>query len=1229
MADTPPKTETIPPLWERYTRTQGRVHLTGLQAVIRLPLDRLRADKRDGRRTGAVFSGYPGSPLAGLDLKLNSLKDLLGEDVYLLPGMNEELAAAAISGTQLVDLFPHSKYDGVLGMWYGKAPGLDRALDALRHSNFTGTSRFGGAIAVVGDDPFCKSSSLPSHSEHAFAHAFMPLLAPADPADVLSLGQHAVEISRYAGLWTGLRIVADVADAGSVFELQPLQDVELPKFEVGGQPFAARLDTGLLPPHVISIEEDLIYGRLEAVRRYAYANGLNPITVRHKKDHIGLVAAGALYHELESALHMMGLGAGRLEKLGIRLMKLELLFPLEPRRLREFADGLDEIIVVDGKRGFIEEQIRATLFNEPDHPMVLGQRRETGEPWIARRDRVTAGTLALDLADHLGGRLEESSLIATATPVQCAIDRAEEAPSPSRGPHYCSGCPHGTSTRLPEGSVAGGGIGCHTMALLMDREVKYVGAMGTEGGQWIGMEPFADVPHIFQNLGDGTYFHSGRSAVRACVAAGSNITFKILYNGGIAMTGGQEPVGAKPLTLIVRDLLSDGVRRVVAMTKDKSLIALSHADGRVECVTQAGWDDAMRKIRKVRGVTVLVYDQMCSNKRQRLERRGVLKRAVERVMIDEDVCEGCGDCGVKSSCVSLHPIATALGRKTRVHESSCSDDRSCLDGDCPAFIGVVNQPADRENFEDLLVAPLPQPARADLETDRYEVLMVGIGSTGVVTVDALLVRAAELDGLYAIHMDQTGLAQRGGKVVSHCVISRRPVIGSPRVGYGRADVLLAFDQLGSSDRESRRLLDPERTRAVVHEHYEPTGAEIGDLGFKPPKAETFPAQLRKMTHDLVTIPAEPLAEAVLNQVLCANLVLLGSAMQRGLLPVSLESFEQAIRDNGVAVEQNLRALTLGRAVVAEPKLVAKLLDDASPPGVVHEDCIRQAKRVFGDAWERLESALQSFDCRTSLLEERVASFALDLRSYQSKRYAVRYLNLVRRLANAEVAIDRAAAPLTEAAARELYRIMAYKDEYEVARLLLRGPYRRWLGRHSKRRAQVTYNLHPPLLKAIGLKKKVRLGRWVEPILSCMISLRRLRGTWLDPFHRLPSRLLERELVGWYTEVLERLATHLCENNAEESLEIASLAGEIRGFEDMKASRVAWIRPQIDTKLATLVDAASTYISESEPEDEAVGDMMVAEIEEAIDEIEDIPLSKEEDRDGEPENPGDSESSTKT
>lgn len=1158
-----------PPLWDRYVRERGRVHLTGIQALVRLPLAQIRRDRAAGHRVGGLISGYPGSPLGGLDQAYRGVAPLLQEhDVRFVAGLNEELAASAVGGTQLIDLFPHSRFDGIVGIWFGKAPGLDRALDALRHCNFMGTSRYGGAVAVVGDDPFCKSSSLPSHSGHALAHAFLPLLVPADAADVLALGLHGFSLSRYAGLYAALRVVADVADAGSVFELPEPTIVELPKFEIHGCQFQKQFDPRLLPPHVNRIEEQILYERFEAVRRYAHANDLDRIRHRSSSDRIGFIASGHLYRELETAFRRMGLEDGSFAELGLRVLQLRLVHPIEPRRLREFADGLHEVIVVDERGGFLEEQVRSTLFNTVDPPFVLGQYTESGEPWLARRVEVTSETLALDLAPHLVRRLGRPELESRIADLRACERREPVRLDLVRKPHFCSGCPHSSSTQLPEGSVAGGGIGCHTMALLMDRDVQFIGAMGTEGASWIGLHSFVDTPHLFQNLGDGTYFHSGRLAVRACVESGARMTFKLLYNGAIAMTGGQTAVGVKTAADVVRDLLGDGVRRVVVATTDPELHGLAALHPRVECVAHDEFDRVMRTLRKESGVTVAVFDAPCANQKQRLERRGLLPQPDARIVINEDVCDGCGDCGRRSTCASLRPTETPLGPKTRVHESSCSDDRACLRGDCPSFL-VVRSPRGRPGRPDEIerwIPELPDPLPCRWRGDRFGVFMVGVGSTGVVTIDALLVRAAELDGLYALHLDQTGLAQRGGKVTSHCIIGRSPLAGSPRVGWGEADALLAFDPVGAADGPALRALDPKRTLAVAHSSVVPTADWLARPENALPHVEELVDPLREQTLTLDLVRAEALASAAVGEARCANTLLLGFALQKGLIPVRPTALERAILENGVAVEPNLAALRLGRAAAVDPELEATILADAEPPTVADEGDPARARHLYGALWDSIAEVLPGDG--PSGVAHHIAGFAADLQEFQNRAWGERYLRALLPLALA-VSIPGKERELLSVAGRELYRLMAYKDEYEVARLLLRGPFRRWLERHTTGRIELSYRLHPPLLRALGLGRKLALGRWAEPLLRGLLPLRRLRGTPLDPFGRTRARRADRELIDWYEALIASVTARLeREPDADSKLagEILAATAGIRGFENVRLERIEPTRRRVDTLL---------------------------------------------------------------
>jgi len=1168
-----PAAVNVPSLEERYTRTEGRIHLTGLQALIRISLDQVRRDRAAGLRVGAFYSGYPGSPLAGLDLTLSRLRGLLdAEDIRLIPGLNEEIAAASVCGTQVLDRFPHSNYDGVLGIWFGKAPGLDRALDVIRHSNFTGISRYGGAVALVGDDPQCKSSSLPSHSELALAHAYVPTFYPSDAAEVVELGRLAFALSRYAGLWTAMKIVSDVADGGTVFDIGAARsEVVLPSFEVDGRPFSKRLETTLLAPYVNRVEEEILYQRLEATRRFAYENRIDAIEGGRATDRVGVVAAGRLYRELVSAFERLGLDAAKRARAGIRLLNVRMLYPLDERRVREFAEGLEEIIVVDDRRGFLESQLRAALYAAASRPRILGQYDERGRPWLARRIEPRAELLAADLMQHWSTRFAGAEWIARAE-YWAELERSGGPPLRiPRKPHFCSGCPHTQSTRVPDGSLAGGGIGCHTLAALQPDKVEFFNAMGSEGAQWIGLSHYTDVDHLFQNVGDGTYFHSGRLSLRACVEAGVNITYRILYNGVIAMTGGQTPVGVKSAPQLVEELLGEGVSRVVAISGDPALQRMAEREPRLEVRPREDYDAALEQLRQHRGVSVVLFDQVCSNQKARLEKRGVISSRSDRIFINQDVCEGCGDCGRRSECASLWPVPTALGRKTQVHQTSCTDDRSCIAGECPAFMSVESGPARRGPLPyDPL--ELPPPPLAELGNGRFEILTVGIGSTGVVTLNAILLRAAEYDGLHALHLDQTGLAQRGGRVTSHCILGREPIAGSARVGWQRADVCFALDPLSASEADSLRCLDIERTHTLALASVAPTAQEVRDASLSSDPAASLCEHLERRSLSFFELHANEVVESLLGSSRAANVALLGAALQLGRLPLRLASLQSTIRDSGIAVEENLAALELGRAVAHDPSLLERLIESSGPPSIGDHGSPETARALLGTSFTALEAALSDSPAgpeHESWLE-RTAAFATDLVAYQDRAYAEAYLERLTRIVRAETSIKPGSLRLSTQVARELYRLMAYKDEYEVARLLVSGPYRRWLEARSERPPKLNYYLEPPLLRLFGLRRKLRIGRLGEPALRALAACRFLRGSIADPFRWLASRRLERDLVTWFSGLIDQIAASLTPANLDRSIELTARISEIRGFEDVKAERARVVREDIEPELRELL-----------------------------------------------------------
>ncbi|NDJ35636.1 MAG: indolepyruvate ferredoxin oxidoreductase family protein, partial [Chloroflexi bacterium] len=781
---------------DKYVKQEGRIVLTGLQALVRLPLDQHRADRRAGLNTATLITGYRGSPVAGLDMLFEQQADLLREhQAVFMPGVNEDLAATAVFGSQIANTFPDPRYDGVLGMWYGKAPGVDRSGDVFKHGNFAGVGRYGGVLAVAGDDPIAKSSTLPSQSELALYDAQMPILYPGDIQEVIELGRYGFELSRYSGTWVGFKIVTDIADGFGTAQVRVLDDIVRPEFEFAGRPWQPTQDTRLVAPYSLQLEYELAEGRLEAARRFAAANNLNHIATSTGDDWLGIVAAGKTYYDLREALDSVGLHDDELNRRGIRLLKISMPFPLDPQTVRYFARGLDQILVIEEKRSFIEMFIRDILYNEPERPLVLGKRDENGQPLVRADDELDVDQITQILINRLAPILPEAMYAHRAAQLASQPVDLPMATDLSRSPYFCSGCPHNRSTVLPEGSIAGGGIGCHGMVHTMERNHVGITHMGGEGVQWVGAAPFSGMGHMFQNLGDGTLAHSGYLAIRQAVAAGTNITYKILYNEAVAMTGAQPVDGNMPVPELTRALHAEGVKRIIVCADDPE----KYPPGTMWAPDVTVWhrdklDEAQLLLRDEPGVTVLIYDQPCAADLRRKRRRGQVEDPPVRVFINEAVCEGCGDCGVKSNCLSVVPVETEFGRKTQIHQASCNKDYTCLEGDCPSFITVTpaegyQKPKPRIEVN-ISAEELPEPER--LVGESANLFMVGIGGTGVVTVNQILGTAAHLEGKTVRNLDQTGLSQKGGPVLSHIKISTAPQAMSSKIGTGAADAYLCL-----------------------------------------------------------------------------------------------------------------------------------------------------------------------------------------------------------------------------------------------------------------------------------------------------------------------------------------------------------------------------------------------------------------------------------------------------
>jgi indolepyruvate ferredoxin oxidoreductase len=1151
-------------LLDKYLREQGQVYLSGIQALVRLPMDQYCADRQAGLNTATFISGYRGSPLGGLDLTLERLPDLLkAHHIHFASGVNEDLAATAIFGSQMVELFPGAKYDGVLGIWYGKAPGVDRSGDAFKHANFAGIGKHGGVLAMAGDDPPCKSSTLPNYSEVAFFDANFPILYPGNVQELLDLGLHGFALSRYCGLWVAFKVVTNVADESGTVEVGPERvRPMLPSFEVDGRPFSHQLNPTLLAPHSLEMERSIYYHRLEAARRYAAANGLNQIVVPSPGAWLGLITAGKTYYDVRQALHELGLDDAALRRIGIRVLKLGMIYPLEPGIVRDFARGLEEILVVEEKRSFIELFTRDILYHASDRPTIVGKFDEEGQPLLPMHGEIDSDSVAQVIAKRVLRRNQIDAVAAGAARLSALKARQIDL-SLARPAYFCSGCPHNRSTVVPEGSMAAAGIGCHAMALGMERNTLGITHMGGEGAQWIGIAPFTDTRHMFQNIGDGTFFHSGSMAISAAVASGVNITYKLLYNAAVAMTGGQEAAGALPIPELTRKLEAEGVRKTIVVAEDAAKYRHLQLAGNAEVRDREELDAVQRELREIAGTTVLIYDQQCAAEKRRHRKRGKLAEPSLRVVINEAVCEGCGDCGAKSNCLSVQPIDTEFGRKTQIHQSSCNKDYSCLKGDCPSFVTVevAGGPKARPTpaLPDI-VAILQEPASKVSCADGYAIYMAGIGGTGVVTVSTLLGTAGFLEGKQVRAFDQTGLSQKGGPVVSSLKFAETPMLTSNKVGAGEAHLYLGFDILVATQPVHLEKASPDRTRAVISSSQIPTGDMVRkkDVHFPAVSGLLQTIEACTRTDGNVYLDAEALAERLFGDYMASNLIVVGAAYQAGAIPLEAESIEATIRLNGVAVEMNLQAFRWGRLYVQDRAAVDRQLkqleapDEATPTSLGNLES--PLPKASATARQLLETSGFDGEVRR-LAENRVPELVL----YQNTAYARQYIDFIRQVIAVEALRVPGQTRLGEAVARYLFKLMAYKDEYEVARLLLQEEFFRRVRAQFGDDAQLAFNLHPPLLRALGLRQKIRLGMWFTPVLKSLRSLRSLRGTPLDLFGYAKVRRVERQLIGEYRQLIAALLPALNEDNYDIAVQLAELPDVIRGYEEIKLASVTAFR----------------------------------------------------------------------
>jgi indolepyruvate ferredoxin oxidoreductase len=1154
---------------DKYILLEGRVYLTGIQALVRLPIDQQRRDARAGLRTGTFISGYEGSPLAGYDLTLARAGRLLHEHhIVHWPGVNEELAATAVMGSQIVELFPGAKFQGVNGMWYGKGPGVDRCGDVFKHANFGGTGQNCGAIILGGDDHSSKSSTLPHQSDFAYMSAGIPVLYPSNIQEFLEFGLHAFALSRLSGCWVALKLVTNLCDGGSVVDVGPDQPrIIIPEVTIDGKPFQKKLDVTFLPPGTIELERFLFYERHEAVRAYARANALNRIEEHTGDDRLGLVSAGKSYADLRQALHDMGLDSTTLERLGIRVLRLGMVYPLEQEIVQRFATGLEEIIVIEEKRSVVETQLRECLYGMPNHPRIVGKSTESGAPLFPMHGEGDAD-LIVDLIGPRLQRLGDAPGIAARLAVVRAIKARQYTPFLGRKPNYCSGCPHNRSTRMLEGQITGGGIGCHGMGGLIEqpaRHTSYLTQMGGEGLPWVGASPFTDTKHIFQNIGDGTYFHSGSQALRACVSAGVNMTFKLLYNGAVAMTGGQDAQGSMSIPQLTHSLAAEGVKKIIVVSEAPQRWRRAQFAPIATLAPREKFFEAMHELEATPGVTVLIHDQQCAAEKRRERKRGIQVEPNVFALINEEVCEGCGNCGEVSNCMSLHAVETEFGLKTRIHQSSCNKDYSCLEGDCPSFLTVAVEPGTgiRPLKPPVLEATaMPEPATRATINDAFAIYIPGMGGTGVVTVNALLCYAALMEGKSLLNLDQTGLAQKGGAVLSNVIITEGQAVAANKVGMGAADLYLVLDALGGVSPGNLDRARADRTVAVVNTTPSPTGEMIRNNSLLFPTAGAICRMIDQYTQQdrNIYLDAGTIAENLFGDHMATNIFLLGIAYQAGFLPLKAESIESAIELNGVAVQQNQQAFRYGRRYVCDPQAVLDLaLPHAKNVAEERAAALDRLGAQQAEAYQQLLERCRHLDPEAQrLLAIRVG----ELIDYQDVAYATAYVDFVLHVAAREADACPGHAELTQAVIRYLYKLMAYKDEYEVARLHLKGTWREQLSGMFERPLTRYYHFHPPVLRAMGMQRKLKLGPWFDRPLRLLLKLKRLRGGLLDIFGYAHVRREERQLIVWYRQTIEALLPHLEDSNHALAVVIANAPDGIRGYEDIKLRRIAETKDQV-------------------------------------------------------------------
>jgi indolepyruvate ferredoxin oxidoreductase len=1125
---------------QKYTQETGHVFLTGIQALVRLPMAQIRRDRTAGLNTAGFISGYRGSPLGGYDQQLFAArKHLEPYNIKFQPGVNEDLAATAVWGSQQLNLSPGAKHDGVVGIWYGKGPGVDRCGDVFRHGNAAGSAKNGGVLCLAGDDHGAKSSTVPHQSDHAFVSALMPYLYPSSIHEIIEMGLLGIAMSRYSGCWVGLKVITETVETTAEVDLTD----EMKPFII---PADFEMPPGGLnlrwPDDRFDQDRRLQDYKGFAAVAFARANKVNRVTMDSPNARYGIMASGKSYEDIRQALRELGITQEIAAKIGLRLYKIGMPWPLEPQGVREFAVGLEEIFIVEERREIVENQVKQELFNWRDdvRPRIVGKMDDHDKRFLTFAAELSVSSLASSLTERLL-RLDLNPEIADMLRAKADWFNGREATqmqpiSPiSRTPYFCSGCPHNTSTKVPEGSRAFAGIGCHFMALWMDRNTETFTHMGGEGVPWVGVAPFTKEQHVFANLGDGTYFHSGSLAIRQAIASGANITYKILYNDATAMTGGQHVDGELSPQQITFQLHSEGIRDIYLVSENPGLYPPSEIAPGVKVAHRDDLDSVMKTCRTLKGTSAIVFVQTCAAEKRRRRKRGLMEDPRRRVLINPAVCEGCGDCSVQSNCISVEPLETELGRKRTINQSTCNKDYSCLKGFCPSFVTVDGgKPKSRAPAEIGDIGELPEPASRPALDRPYNIAVGGVGGTGVLTIGALLGMAAHIEGKASMILDMSGLAQKGGAVLSHVRLSGHPAdVTCSRIVTGTADLVLAADEVVAASKDTISLCESGRTIGIVNSHVIPTADFILNRDFNFQNRQVNSVLETAMRKESSFVDFTTPAEMLLGDSIATNMMMMGYAYQRGLLPLSAAAIEQAIEVNGVSVKMNKEAFRLGRlAVVDLTRLEAMMKgkDEAVAP--------------------------KTLDAMT--LDEIIAHRSRLLADYQNEAYAERYRKLVDQVRDAARQGGYGDA-LPRAVAINYAKLLAYKDEYEVARLYSDGRFERQLRDQFDGDYKISFNLAPPLLSrgvdALGRPKKRAFGAWMLPVFRTMAKFRSLRGTAFDIFGYSADRKLERDLIAGYEKDVATVLHLLSPVTIDIAVELLSLPDRIRGYGPVKEKAV--------------------------------------------------------------------------